>query len=51
MESAGSSKMINPKKIRFNGLIDQLFSLTLEDISYDDFYKDKVLFLFDLLIF
>ncbi|XP_023515693.1 uncharacterized protein LOC111779783 isoform X1 [Cucurbita pepo subsp. pepo] len=42
MESAGSSKMINPKKIRFNGLIDQLFSLTLEDISYDDFYKDKV---------
>ncbi|XP_038876924.1 uncharacterized protein LOC120069278 [Benincasa hispida] len=42
MEVGGSSKKIKAKKICFNGLIDHLFSWTLEDILYDDFYRDKV---------
>ncbi|TYK30457.1 uncharacterized protein E5676_scaffold349G00820 [Cucumis melo var. makuwa] len=42
MEAGGSSKKIKAKKICFNGLIDHLFSWTLEDILYDDFYRDKV---------
>lgn len=42
MEAGGSSKKIKAKKICFNGLIDHLFSWTLEDILYDDFFRDKV---------
>lgn len=51
MEAGGSSKKIKAKKICFNGLIDHLFSWTLEDILYDDFFRDKVLFSFYLLMF
>lgn len=50
MEMGDSSKKFKAKKIGYNGLIDHLFSWTLEDVLYDDFYKDEVLSSFHLLI-
>lgn len=43
MEVGDSSKKYKAKKICYNGLIDRLFSWTLEDVLYDDLYKDEVL--------
>lgn len=51
MKPGGSSKKIKAKKICFNGLIDHLFTWTLEDVLSDDFYNDKVLFSFSLATF
>ena len=46
MDADSSSKTVKTKNICSNGLIHHLFSWTLEDILYDGFYKNKVLFFF-----